>query len=183
METKNKIYTGMGDEGRTKMRDGSIVQKYNKYIEAYGSIDELMAFVGYFHDMIDYEDIRSDLIGIIDNLMKCCYVFSNKKNDNQDIFTEEIVKNIEIKIDNIQSELPELKNFIYPYGHPVISFCHILRTICRRAERNISKLKLKSQDRKIAFIYINRLSDYFFVLARKLHFLKGINEKKWYKNF
>lgn len=178
-----KIYTGIGDNGKTRLRDGSYVQKYNKYLEAYGSIDELISFIGYFHDMIDNDDLKKFLIEIIDNLMKCCYVFSSKKSDTLDVVTKDTIKNLELEIDRMQNELPDLKNFLYPIGHPHISFCHVIRTICRRTERNVSKLKLKSTDRKNAFIYINRLSDYFFVLARKLSYVYGIDEKKWKKDF
>jgi len=109
-----KIYTGIGDNGKTRLRDGSYVQKYNKYLEAYGSIDELISFIGYFHDMIDNDDLKKFLIEIIDNLMKCCYVFSSKKSDTLDVVTKDTIKNLELEIDRMQNELPYLKNFLYP---------------------------------------------------------------------
>ena len=174
-----KIYTKKGDKGKTQLLGGSKVKKNHSRLEAYGTIDELNSWVGAIRDQADHET-RQELIVIQNDLMT---IGAQLANDTGELpipkIDENNVEALEKSIDRITNELPPLKNFVIPGGHPQVSNTHLARCVCRRAERYITELKEVTEvDSEIIF-YINRLSDYFFTLARKFAQDLGVAEIKW----
>lgn len=174
-----KVYTKTGDDGTTSLFSGKRVPKHDIRIKAYGTIDELNSWVGLIRDQATIE-IQDELIVIQQNLMT---LGSQLANDASNLPIRKIdksdVKTLEKQIDYITATLPELKNFVIPGGHTLISHSHLARCVCRRAERYITELKEVSEiDIEILF-YVNRLSDYFFTLARKFTKDFDIIETKW----
>jgi len=177
-----KIYTKQGDKGETSLIGGTRVPKYDERIEAYGTVDELNSFVGLIRD----QDIDLHYKQVLLNIQNILFVVeSHLASDNPEsvsklpsISNKDILI-LENEIDKMNEELPELKSFILPGGHTTVSYCHIARTICRRAERLTIKLTEKYNIDEIVVKYLNRLSDYFFVLARKLTKDLKVNEVLW----
>lgn len=173
-----KIYTRTGDKGRTTLVGGKPVLKTHIRIEAYGTIDELMAHIGMLIDMSDNGNIKERLLGIQDRLMTCAAILAADCDDCQikiPEINESDIKELEIAIDEMESELPALSSFVLPGGHIITSQCHIARTVCRRAERQIIRLSTELFVPDTVIKYINRLSDYLFVLARKI--LRDFNKE------
>lgn len=158
-----KIYTGSGDCGTTYLARGTEVSKDDMRVETYGTIDELNSFIGLLSSYIDEPFLEE----IQRNLFKVGGYFADETADASEITAEDISA-LESQIDFFESQLEPLKAFILPRGNQAVGLCHVCRTICRRAERRMIALKnnvdidLESN----VFIYMNRLSDYFFVLAR-----------------
>ncbi len=178
-----KIYTKTGDSGKTSLIGGKRVPKYHLRIEAYGTIDELISYIGLIRSgEIDF-NCKADLLEIQDRLMTCAAILAADCEDCKVIIPElkdtDIVS-IENKIDTMDSELPALRSFILPGGHGVIAYCHIARTVCRRAERIIIRLSEELIVPENVIKYINRLSDYLFTLARKLGKDLNIEEIPWH---
>lgn len=176
-----KIYTKTGDQGETSLFGGKRLAKNNLRIEAYGTIDELNSFIGLLRDGLTNAEVREEL-RYIQNLLftigSHLATEPGKKLDIPDI-QETDIRYLEVAIDKMESVLPPLKNFILPGGHPTVSFCHIARTICRRAERHLVALNKDEAVEDILMQYLNRLSDYLFVLARKLGKDLGAEEVIW----
>lgn len=180
-----RVYTKKGDDGMTSLVGGVKVSKTNSRIEAYGTVDELSADLGLLASwMKDGED--KDLIFRIQrNLFTIC---SNLATDSAKtpiapsytLPTEE-VDILEDQIDFINHSIPPLESFILPGGCHEAAICHVCRTVCRRAERRIFFLHETAEVGQEILSYINRLSDYLFVLARKLNFVEGVREKTWKK--
>jgi cob(I)alamin adenosyltransferase len=179
-----KVYTKTGDKGYTSLLGGTKVFKNNLRIEAYGTLDELNSFVGLLSDYLSSDKSKfvseSLQLNIIqNNLFKIGSVVS--KDPNKDIGFElpnvekSDIEQLENWIDNFDKDLDELKNFILPGGHVYVSQAHICRTICRRAER----LCVLETIPDIILIYLNRLSDYFFVLSRMISKKLSVNERIW----
>jgi cob(I)alamin adenosyltransferase len=176
-----KIYTKSGDNGTTSLLGGQRVPKFDLRIEAYGTIDEFNSFVGVLHDMIEDLEIKKQLIVIQNKLFNIGSILACSNEDNfklPQILTED-VEMVERNIDEMNEVLPELKNFILPSGHIIVSHCHLCRTICRRAERRVVELSENAPSSNLIIIYLNRLSDYFFVLSRYLGKNMGISETIW----
>ncbi len=177
-----KIYTKTGDTGSTSLIGGKRVTKYHDRIEAYGTIDELNAYIGLIRDQKLDKNTFNTLIDIQNKLMICGTMLAteqaNKKTGNIIINTTDIIY-LENKIDEIDNSLPQLKKFILPGGHTTVSYCHIARTICRRAERITIKVSEKFDIDNIIIKYLNRLSDYLFVLSRKFSVDLKSNEIEW----
>ena len=177
-----KIYTKKGDSGHTSLIDGQIVNKHNLSVDAYGTVDELNSFLGLLKDYIKDETIKDILNNIQPKLFSIGSILASGKNQNK---LEKIkiekkdVKYIESHIDSMNNELPELKNFIIPGGHKISSYSHVCRSICRRAERRISELNNEQSVDPNILSYINRLSDFFFVLSRYLMYSDKIEETRW----
>lgn len=164
-----KIYTKTGDKGETSLIGGTRVPKHHIRIEAYGTIDELNSYIGLVRDHITDKNTFELLIGIQENLFEIgALLASDPERSKMKLPTiqEHSVSTLEQSIDQMNNSLPELKTFILPGGHPSVSFCHIARCVCRRAERKVIKLSENSKVDDLIIKYLNRLSDYLFVLAR-----------------
>ena len=179
-----KIYTKTGDRGTTALIGGTKVPKSHLRIEAYGTVDELNSNIGLCRDMLTNEDSRKVLQDIQRQLFSigaalACDPAKATKMHVPDI-RESDISFLEKEIDRMDETLPPLKNFILPGGHAAVSFLHIARCVCRRAERCCVRLETKGE--KIApliLIYLNRLSDYLFVLARYTAHLLKIEDIPW----
>ena len=177
-----KIYTRKGDSGYTSLIDGEIVYKHNLSVAAYGTIDELNSFLGLLKDYIDDEKIKDVLNNIQLKLFSIGSILASGENQN---ISEKVkiekkdVEYIELEIDRLNEYLPELKNFIIPGGHKTSSYSHVCRSICRRAERKISELNKNSSVDPNILAYVNRLSDFFFVLSRFLKYSDNVSESHW----
>lgn len=176
-----KIYTKTGDKGQTSLYGGRRLPKSHIRIDAYGTVDELNSYIGLIRDQLDDENLRSLLKNIQDRLFT---IGANLASDPEkemkvpDILMSD-VEILEKAIDEMNETLPDLKNFILPGGHTTVSYCHVARCVCRRAERIIVALQQVEPVEEIVLIYINRLSDYLFVLARKLSMDLGAEEVAW----
>lgn len=166
-----KIYTKTGDKGTTALIGGKRVPKTHLKIEAYGTVDELTAFIGVVRDHLENKGITDDLIHIQGKLMISAAILASGSDEFYrklpKLFDEDIVW-LEKRIDRMEEDLPDLKNFILPGGHPAVSFCHVSRTVCRRAERVTLNLSDSINIPNELLRFLNRLSDYLFVLSRYL---------------
>lgn len=180
-----KIYTKTGDEGLTGLIGGSRVPKNDLRIEAYGTVDELNSYIGLLasyplleEELIYLEKIQHRLFAVGSHLA------TDKEQttiDTASIISNEDITGLEDSIDRLNENLPALKAFILPGGSEEGSVCHICRTVSRRAERRILDVyQIYNIDKQI-IIYINRLSDYFFVLSRYITLKKGNKEILWKK--
>jgi len=177
-----KIYTRTGDDGTTSLAGGRRVPKNNNRIEAYGTIDELIAWIGLLRGLPVNSDRTVVLYSIQDKLMHSAAILS--AGTNADISrmkppVEEDIKMLEDEIDHMEKDLEQLSSFILPGGNNEVSFTHIARCVCRRAERLVVSLKRKKEYDKAVARYLNRLSDYLFVLSRKTADESGLEQSKW----
>lgn len=165
-----KIYTKTGDKGTTSLIGGARVPKHHPRIEAYGTVDELMAFVSLLREQEAVDEITKSMLGeMLDRLMSCASILAADCSDCKvkipQIYSSDI-ETLEKEMDRMDSELEPLSSFVIPGGHQVVSLCHVSRTICRRAERLAIKLAESTPVPENLIVYLNRVSDYFFVLAR-----------------
>ena len=175
-----KIYTKTGDDGKTSLFDNSRVWKSHERIVAYGAIDELNSAVGIAISMDLDHQLKEILIRIQNELFVVGSDLANPDmSDTKIRTTENMIFSLENDIDTFESELSELTNFILPGGTLMSSILHLARTISRRAETNITALSQKEEINKIAAVYLNRLSDLLFVLARVLNKRKNIDDVVW----
>lgn len=166
-----KIYTKTGDRGKTSLIGGKRVPKYHPRIEAYGTIDELISHIGLIRDQQIDEKSKTTLIEIQDRLMTCASILAADCDDCNikiPVIYAADIEFLESEMDFMDEELPPLTSFILPGGHTVVSFCHIARTVCRRAERIVNQISDDMFVPDEVTKYINRLSDYLFMLSRKL---------------
>ena len=176
-----KIYTKKGDAGKTQLLGGETVTKYNLRVIAYGNIDELNAFIGHISDQKikkEHKDFLTFIQVQLLNLGSIIAFDGNKNSIELPIVTEDDIFKIENEIDGLEKELFPLTEFILPSGHPISSLCHIARTVCRRAERKVVLLSNKEDVGLISIKFLNRLSDYLFVLSRTI--LKDNNRSEVY---
>lgn len=184
MEDKGwKIYTKGGDKGETSLIGGRRVPKYHVKIEAYGTVDELNSYVGLVKDLCDDNQYVNVLVEIQDRLFTIESLLAEdvelSARKLPQIFESDI-KFLEDEIDKMNEVLPHLSSFILPGGHPIVSHCHIARCVCRRAER-VTLLAMKEYPvNEMVIKYLNRLSDYLFVLSRKIAHDNGINDILWH---
>ena len=177
-----KIYTRKGDSGQTSLIDGEIVYKHSLSVDTYGTIDELNSFLGLLKDYIKDDKIKDILNNIQIKLFSIGTILASGKNQNisaKVTIEKKDVEYVELEIDRLNKNLPELKNFIIPGGHKISSYSHVCRSICRRAERKICELNNKSSIDSNILAYINRLSDFFFVLSRFLKYSDNVSESHW----
>lgn len=165
-----KIYTKTGDQGETGLFGGTRLPKDHIRIESYGTVDELNAHVGMLRDHVEDGGLRDLLKKIQDRLFT---IGSNLASDpEKELPTPDIldadIELLEQEMDRMDETLPELRNFILPGGHPAVSWCHLARCVCRRAERRVITLTQQESVAEIIIRYLNRLSDYFFMLGRYL---------------
>ena len=183
-----KIYTKTGDKGKTSLFGGERVWKDNLRIKAYGTVDEVNAYIGLALTEIRDEELTKTLNEIQNQLfvvggdLAAPEDKGNSKNFKIPRVTEEYVTFAEQRIDFYTSKLPELKHFILPGGTKGASFLHVARTICRRAEREIITLSKEAEIGINVIIFLNRLSDLFFVLARYENFINETPDVGWFPN-
>ena len=165
-----KIYTKTGDEGQTSLFGGSRRHKDDLRIEAYGNTDELNASIGLLRDHLTDENVRQELFVVQHRLFDMGSRLAVDPSSNMKVpsLGDDDVSFLEQAIDRMEENLPALRNFILPGGHPVVSMCHMARCICRRAERRVVSLSRVELVPPSILHYLNRLSDYLFVLSRKL---------------
>lgn len=184
-----KIYTKTGDSGTTALFGGTRVPKDHARIESYGTVDELNSYIGLIRDQDIDHHYKNILIEIQDRLFTVGAILATPPE-------KEVLKNgelrlkklgiidqdlelLELEIDTMEAELPPMTHFVLPGGHTTVSYCHIARCVCRRAERLAVHLSHNEPVPPIAIQYMNRLSDYLFVLARKLSSDLNAEEVKW----
>lgn len=177
-----KIYTKTGDKGTTSLVGGTRVSKAELRIDTYGTIDELNAYVGLLRDQA-VNDARRDFLKYIqDRLFTIGSILAsepdNRKHFIPDLHEEDITA-LEIAIDQMNETLPAMRSFILPGGHESVSFAHVARTVCRRAERLVIALHQTEAIDDTVMRYLNRLSDYLFVLSRMMAQELGVEEIKW----
>ena len=184
-----KVYTKTGDKGTTALFGGSRVPKYHIRIESYGTVDELNSYIGLIRDQEMSQIYKDQLIHIQDKLFTLGAILATDpekailKNGKERLniarIAEEDVAYLENAIDEMEKELPPMTHFVLPGGHTIVSYCHIARCVCRRAERLSTHLNDIEPTDEMVLKYLNRLSDYLFVLARKLTFDLKADEVKW----
>ncbi|HEY9123274.1 MAG TPA: cob(I)yrinic acid a,c-diamide adenosyltransferase [Bacteroidales bacterium] len=180
-----KVYTKTGDKGETSLVGGKRVAKSDLRLDAYGTADELLAFISLLKDQQISNIHKTILSEVQDHLMTCsailAYDFENKSVKLPSITEKEILF-LEKEIDKIEETLEPLFTFIIPGGHPIVSIGHVARTVCRRAERIVVKLAEEAEVPENVIKYLNRLSDYLFVLTRRLSSDLNIRESAWKPN-
>lgn len=176
-----KIYTKTGDEGQTALFGGKRLPKSHLRIECYGTVDELNSFLGLVRDRTEDEHVRAVLFEIQNRLFDLGANLASDPSKNLPSPTvgQTDIQLLENEIDAMEATLPPLKNFILPGGHPTVSHCHVARCVCRRAERLVVALNMEEPVSPEVLKYLNRLSDYLFVLARKLGQNLGASEVVW----
>ena len=181
---KNITYTKTGDTGKTSLIGGTRVPKFDDRVEAYGTVDELSAFIGVLNDQEGVGDeIRATLAVIQQKLFTLESHFALDRSSEVSkmipLLEDADVAFLEQHIDKMNAELPELRAFVIPGGNLKASHCHVCRTVCRRAERQGWRLASHEEVDAIDLRYLNRLSDYFFVLARYFDYLENRHETYW----
>ncbi len=177
-----RIYTKTGDTGETSLFGGARLPKDHLRIESYGTVDELNSFLGLIRDSVADASIRTDIKEIQDRLFT---IGANLASDpNKTMTVPDIrpsdIEWLEKEMDVMDDALPMLKNFILPGGHVAVSYCHVARCVCRRAERLVVGLSHSERVEPILIQYLNRLSDYLFLLGRKLAQDLGAEEIAWH---
>ena len=187
-----KVYTKTGDDGTTGLFGGTRVPKHHIRIDSYGTVDELNSWLGLIRDQQIDEVHEQQLIVIQEHLFTVGAILATDpekellKNGEERLKITKVghteINYLEQAIDEMDGQLPQMTHFILPGGHTTVSYCHIARTVCRRAER-IATLLFQTEPFDINVLsFLNRLSDYLFVLARKLSYNLQANEIKWIPN-
>ena len=177
-----KIYTLTGDDGTTSLSGGRRVPKTDIRIEAYGTVDELIAWIGLLRSCNENGERKEILIYIQSQLMSSAAALAH---DSQNELSRKVLPErnctarLEEEIDLMETKLPPLHSFILPGSDEVSSYCHIARCVCRRAERSVLRLKDKEDVPGVVLKFLNRLSDYLFVLSRLVSFEHDNEEVKW----
>jgi cob(I)alamin adenosyltransferase len=177
-----KIYTRTGDDGTTSLSGGKRIPKFHIRVESFGTVDELISWIGLLRDHPDNSARKDILLYIQDQLMICAAVLAsdNEKNKDSDLLPDpECLKKLESEIDKMEMTLNPLKSLILPGGNILVSYCHIARCVCRRAERAVLRLNVTEKTPEIINKFLNRLADYLFVLSRKISLELDIEEIKW----
>ena len=177
-----KIYTKKGDEGKTSLIGGTRVSKNHKRIDAYGTVDELNSWIGLLRD----QAIASGHITLLLTIQDRLFIIGSQLAADPETsrmklpeLLEEDVLLLENAMDEMESTLPEMRHFVLPGGNQIVSYCHLARTVCRRAERCVVYLAETDHVSLLILKYLNRLSDYLFVLSRKLSAETGSKETPW----
>jgi len=185
-----KVYTKTGDTGTTALFGGTRVPKHHIRIESYGTVDELNSHIGLIRDQEINVLYKNVLVEVQDRLFTVGAILATppekeilkngqKRLQNLGILETDI-EFLENEIDSIEDSLPPMTHFVLPGGHTTVSYCHIARCVCRRAERLAVHLHELEPTDELVIKYLNRLSDYLFVLARKLSHDLNADEVKWF---
>lgn len=186
---KSKIYTKTGDKGKTRLVGGDCVDKFNPRVEAYGTTDELNSYLGVIRSHLIETPVLLGLDVTLERLQNEIFnLGSQLACEDPDIsqklppISEDSIMWMERKIDEMDMELPALKEFILPAGHPTAAHFHFARTLCRRAERRTAELHHHDARFEMAIKYLNRLSDFLFISARWCNFKTQVSEVTWKKS-
>ena len=179
-----KIYTKKGDAGQTSLLGGARVPKHHLRIEAYGTVDELNSYLGVLKDQMPAE---TGFEGLLKEIQDALFTLGSHLASDPSAssmmklpeVTAADVERLEQSIDQMDTELPALKNFVLPGGHPANSFAHVARCVCRRAERLVVQLSEEAEISPIILQYLNRLSDWLFTFARMMSLKTGSAEVAW----
>jgi len=178
----SKIYTKTGDKGQTSLIGGTRLPKHHVRIEAYGTVDELNSHLGLLRDVIEEKNTFDLLISIQDRLFTIGSQLAADPEKNKmqlpKVFEEDVTA-LEKAIDEMNAQVPEMKSFVLPGGHVYVSYCHIARCVCRRAERAVMRLAENESVHELHIKYLNRLSDYLFMLSRWLIMKLNAKEIPW----
>jgi len=181
-----KIYTKKGDQGETSLIGGTRVLKNHERIEAYGTVDELNSWIGLIRD----QDIAAESIAILVMVQDRLFTIGSllaedpgKSRMKLPPLQEADTLALELEMDRMNEELPEMRSFVLPGGHTAVSYCHIGRCVCRRAERIVIGLAETNEVDGNIVKYLNRLSDYLFVLSRKVALDLKADEIPWNPKF
>lgn len=177
-----KIYTKTGDQGTTSLFGGKRVSKADLRIDTYGTIDELNSFIGLLRDQPVNEVRKEVLVEIQDRLFTIGSILATEPGNTKvkiPHLAESDVQLLEKEIDAMDGSLPPMRFFVLPGGHQSVSFCHVARTVCRRAERLTIALNSNEPIDDLVIKYLNRLSDYLFMLSRKMTQELGAEETPW----
>ena len=184
MNKKSSLYTKAGDSGETSLVGGQRLLKSDLKIQVYGELDHLNSMIGHLLSLLEKDSGEEVLTKVQNNLFNLGSLYASAPEDREKYKLKgldgELIGLIEKDIDEMDTKLPKLQNFILPGGTNAASWAHLCRTHCRRLERLIVKYETESSDKvKDSIVFINRLSDYFFAMARFINFNKGITEKIW----
>lgn len=177
-----KIYTKTGDTGSTSLFGGKRVSKADLRIETYGTIDELNSYIGLLRDQAVNTTRKSILVEIQDRLFTIGSILATEPGNTKvkvPSLSESDIQFLEKEIDVMDQQLPPMRSFVLPGGHQSVSFCHVARTVCRRAERLVIGLDAIEKVDALVIKYLNRLSDYLFMLSRKMTAELGAEETPW----
>jgi cob(I)alamin adenosyltransferase len=177
-----KIYTKTGDAGTTSLFGGKRVSKADLRIDTYGTVDELNSWIGVVRDQPVNEKRKDILIEIQDRLFTVGSILATEPGNTKvkiPSLIETDITFLEKEIDTMDSELPPMRSFVLPGGNQSVSFCHVTRTVCRRAERLTIALNSQEPVDALVIKYLNRLSDYLFVLARKMALELNVEDTPW----
>lgn len=178
-----RIYTKTGDKGETGLFGGRRVSKASPRVEAYGTVDELNAFIGLARSYSSESDIRDMLVEIQRNLFELGADLATpiEVQSTRPIprISDVEVSNVEQAIDRLESKLEPVRRFILPSGHPEAAVLHTARAVCRRAERLVVALSIRESVNPKVIIYLNRLSDLLFEMARTVNARKAVSEAEW----
>ena len=180
---KSQVYTKTGDKGLTSLIGGTRVEKHHFRLEAYGTVDELNAHLGVIRSYEIDKTSAAILVGIQNQLFTIGSYLATDESVS-DLRTrlktdEQEIEFLETEMDRLESALPALTNFVLPGGHPALAHCHVARTVCRRAERRVNAMAQEVIVDEWVIRYLNRLSDYLFVLARHLSNYFKVDEIPW----
>ena len=179
----SKLYTKTGDKGKTSLLGGKKVSKADLRIEAYGNVDEVNSFIGHLKDHEGIENrLKQQLHWIQEHLFSIGSILAseaNFKGFELPKVAQTEVQQLEAWIDKFDGEVPPLKSFILPGGHPAVSLAHICRTVCRRTERSIISLNAHEAVDESILQFMNRLSDYLFIFARTIGHILDVKEAPW----
>jgi cob(I)alamin adenosyltransferase len=177
-----KIYTKTGDTGSTSLFGGKRVSKADLRIDTYGTVDELNAWMGLLRDQEVNKTRNNILVEIQDRLFTIGSLLATEPGNTKvkvPILNPEDIHLLEKEMDAMDAQLPPMRSFVLPGGHQSVSFCHVTRTVCRRAERLVIALDTIEKVEPIVIQYLNRLSDYLFMLSRKMTAELGAEETPW----
>ena len=174
-----KIYTKTGDKGQTGLYSGKRIPKFHLRVEAYGTVDELNAFLGLLRDHVSQSNLREELLTQQHHLFALGAALADDRPGEAYEIPANAAVDLEVAMDRMDADLPKMTHFILPGGDATLSRAHVCRTVCRRAERRVVELAETVAVDPGVIIYLNRLSDYFFVLSRHLARINGVEEIKW----
>ena len=174
-----KIYTKTGDQGETGLYSGRRIPKFHHRVEAYGTVDELNSFLGLLRDHVADDALRTELLTQQQHLFALGAALADDRPGEAYRVPPTAASDLEAAMDRMDADLPKMTHFILPGGAPVLSHAHVCRTVCRRAERRVVQLAAEVEVDNSIVVYLNRLSDYFFVLSRHLAHTLEIGEIKW----